>query len=375
MSPPSAPEPSRLPQKILTQYQVMAIVASSVIGVGVLTLPRIAVERADTGAPLATATAVAVSMAAVAVLVHLGRRFPDMSLFQYAEAVMGRWAGKAVSLLLVAFFVELAALTAREFGEVVVSAVLPRTPLEVTTVILILLAAVASRNNVGTFGRIHEVYLPFIVFPAVGIVILSLKNASDINLLPLMGQGWPGIAKGTLIVTALFQAFAVLGAVQPHARNPRRVLRAALFGTALAGAVYTLAVIGALGIFGRNEIRGLLWPTLEMAKATAVPGGIIERLDALFLTVWVTAVFTTVYSVYFMSVTGLTHVFELRDHRAFVFPLIPVIYFLALRPTDIQVLYRIVVVVGEAGLPLTIGWPALIWLVATLRRMGRAAPS
>ncbi len=362
------------PQKVLLPSQKTAIIASTIVGVGVLALPRIAVEMAGTGAPFATALAALVGWLGLAIMVKLGNRFPDLTIYQYSQVITGRFFGKVFGLLFAAFFAVLTALAAREFGEVVVTVVLKRTPLEVTTVILILLAASATRNNMATFGRIHQFYLPFVVVPGILIVLLSMKNAHSIYLLPLWGTGVRGILRGTVLVGALFQGFAVAGITHTYMTDRKVALRAATEGLAIAGFVYVLAVAGALAVFGPEEIRGLMWPTLELAKTTAVPGGIIERLDAPFIIVWVTAVFTTVYSTYMLAAVGLTQCCGLQDHKTFVLPLIPVIYVMALRPSNIEVLYRVISVVGVAGLPLTIGWPALLWLIAAIRglRMGEA---
>ena len=363
------------PQKVILPSQKMAIIASTILGVGVLALPRIATEMADTGAPLATALAALVGLLGLVIMVNLGNRFPDMTIYQYSQLITGRFFGKVFGLLFAGFFAVLTALAAREFGEVVVTVVLKRTPLEVTTVILILLAASATRNNMGTFARIHQFYLPFVVIPSVLIVLLSLKNAHSIYLLPLWGNGVRGLLRGTVLIAALFQGFAVAGITHTYLTNRKLALRAASEGLAIAGFVYVLAVAGALAVFGPQEIRGLMWPTLELAKTTAVPGGIIERLDAPFIIVWVTAVFTTVYSTYMLAAVGVAQCCGVQDHKTFVFPLIPVIYVLALRPSNIEVLYRIISVVGVAGLPLTICWPALLWLIAAVRglRTGEAA--
>ncbi|GIQ63746.1 hypothetical protein PACILC2_23140 [Paenibacillus cisolokensis] len=91
------------------------------------------------------------------------------------------------------FFAILAALIAREFGEVVITAVLKNTPLEVTVLVMLIMAAVSSRKNLTTFAYIHYFYSPLLLFPVLIIVVLSLKNAEVINLLPIWGNNPSGM--------------------------------------------------------------------------------------------------------------------------------------------------------------------------------------
>ena len=67
------------------------------------------------------------------------------------------------------FFAFLTGLGAREFGAVVITAILRETPLEVTVIVMLLLAAVTSRNDLNTFAYIHTFYLPIIIAPGLAV--------------------------------------------------------------------------------------------------------------------------------------------------------------------------------------------------------------
>jgi spore germination protein len=57
----------------------------------------------------------------------------------------------------------LTALTAREFGNVVIVSVLMDTPLQVTVLAMLLLAALSTRHDIRTFAHIHLFYLLIIL--------------------------------------------------------------------------------------------------------------------------------------------------------------------------------------------------------------------
>lgn len=75
---------------------------------------------------------------------------------------------------------------------------------------------------------------------------------------------------------------------------------------------------------GAEETKQLIWPTLKLAKMTSLPGQILERLDAAFLAVWVTAVFTTLFSSYFLTIHATSELFGFRDHKMFSILFLPV---------------------------------------------------
>lgn len=352
----------------ITIIQATIILASTIIGVGVLALPRFAVEAMDAGAPLVTFAGILLASCGLIVITLLGSRFPNSTIIQYSEQLIGKWPAKLGSLMIILFFAFLTSLAAREFGEVIVTSVLRKTPLEVTVIMMLLLAAVSARKNITTFAYIHHFYFPLILAPALVIIVFSLKNANYLHLLPLWGNHPQGITTGMLTIAALFQGSFILTMIIPSMRRPEKAMKASFWGMLIAGGLYLITVIACVSVFGAQEINLLLWPTLELGKMTSLPGQILERLDAGFLAVWVTAVFTTLFSSYLITIHATSQLFKLRDHRLFSFFIIPFVFVLAMQPNNILHMYQVIQYIGRIGLIITIVYPGMLLLVAVIRK-------
>ncbi|MFX3636578.1 MAG: endospore germination permease [Candidatus Pristimantibacillus sp.] len=348
--------------------QAAAILVSTIIGVGVLALPLFAVRVADSGAPFVTFLGSLIAFIGLMLITVLGMRFPNQSIIQYSEDIIGKGFAWLGSVLIIAFFGVLTSLTAREFGEVVVTSVLRSTPVEVTVIVMLLLAAISTRHDMTTFSYIHTFYFPLLLIPVLLIVALSLKNAEAINLLPILGNESKGMLTGTLTIAALFQGSFILTAVIPAMKKPEKAMKASVWGMLIAGGLYVVIVVAAVSVFGAEEIKNLLWPTLELAKATSLPANILERLDAAFLAVWVTAVFTTLYSSYFLTVYSISKLFRLREHKLFSYFILPFVFVMAMLPPNIIQMYEIIENVGRFGLYITIGYPGLLLVISILRK-------
>ncbi|GMK37500.1 spore germination protein YndE [Paenibacillus sp. CCS19] len=359
----------------ITTIQSAAIQVSTIIGVGVLALPLIAVRAADSGAPLVTLLGVMVGYIGLILITALGMRFPDQSIIQYSETIIGKWLAWIGSMSAIVFFAILTSLAAREFGEVVVTSVLKSTPVEVTVIVMLLLAAISCRNNIITFAYFHHFYFPLILFPGLGIVVLSMKNADLINLQPIIGNDPSNMLTGVLTVGALFQGSFIMTLVIPAMRKPKKAMLAGFVGLLIVGGLYVAIVVAAVGVFGSEEIKNLLWPTLELAKATTLPANVLERLDAAFLAVWVTAVFTTLLSSYFLTIRMTSELFRLNDHKAISTFILPIVFILAMIPQNIIQLYAVIEDVGRIGLYITVGYPGLLLIVSLVRKKRGNQPS
>jgi spore germination protein len=352
----------------VTTIQAAIIIFSTIIGVGILALSLFAVRSADTGGPLVTVMGIFIASLGLCFVSLLGMRFPTKSIIEYSEDIIGKWLARVFSCITLLYFAVLTALASREFGEIVVTNILTRTPLEVTVIVMLLLAAIYSRADITIFAYIHHFYFPVILFPGILIVVLSLKNANILHLLPIWGNEHHGIALGILTMASLFQGFFVMTIVIPAMRRPEKALLASAAGMVMAGGLCLLIVVATIAVFGAEEIEKLIWPTLELAKTTSLPANVLERLDGAFLAVWVTAVFTTIYSTYYLTIHSINKLFRVGDQKRFSFFVFPFIFVIAMLPQNILQLYQIIVIVGRWGLVITVAYPFVLLVVALIRK-------
>ncbi|WP_227938203.1 GerAB/ArcD/ProY family transporter [Alkalihalobacillus deserti] len=358
------------PKKI-TAIQTAIITASSIIGTGMLTIARRAVEFGDTSGPLLTIFGTLVAFIAVWIICQLGKKFSGKSIFQYSEEIIGKWLARFFSVLIIWYLVVLTAFNAREFGEVVKTTVLHETPLEVMVLATLVLVAISVRNNITTFAYIHHFYFPLIFAPALLISIFSLKHANVLYLQPVMGNAPTNPMAGILLVAAMFQLSFILTIVIPAMRETQQALKAATWGVIFSGGLYLIIVIANLAVFGSEEIKGLMWPMLELTRITTLPGEILQRLDAAFLAVWVTAVYTTIFSSYFLCIYAIKQVFHFKDHKMFSFLILPFVFFISSIPRNVLEMYDIIRVVEMVGLVITFGYPCLLLVIVWVRKRKR----
>ncbi|MGG1876483.1 endospore germination permease [Paenibacillus cisolokensis] len=355
-------------QRQITVLQASAITISTIVGVGVLSLPLAAVRAADSGAPLVTFLGALLSVVASIIIVWLGVRFPNESYIEYSEKLIGKGLSRIIISVWILYYAMLSSLIAREFGEVVITAVLKNTPLEVTVIVMLLLAAFASRKNIMIFAYIHTFYIPFILVPVLLIVALSLKNADVVNVLPLWGNEPSGIVKGFFMLSTMFQGYFIMMMVIPSMRSPKKAMRSIWLAMLITSILYVLVVSATVSVFGAEETKKLLWPTLELAKDTSLPANILERLDAVFLAVWVTAVYTSLFSCYYFTIYSIGKLFRLQDHGMLSFFILPFLFLLAMLPQSLVQLNEINALITQFGVALTIAYPGLLLLVSLLRK-------
>jgi spore germination protein len=358
--------------KEITAFQTTAIIINSTIGISVLALPRIASEKVGSGAFLVTLIAIVLFMLIMWVVAKISKRFPSESIVDYGQRVLGRPLGKLVGLLLICFFIVTTSLVLREFGEVMNTTLLQDTPIIATMFGMLLLVAVSTRNTFSVISYMHTYYLPFIVIPMILMAVFATKDVETRHMKPFIGNesSLVDFLAGGFALTSLpfFQiGFFIVTVLTPYMKEPEKVGKACFWGSILSGIMILLGVGITVAVFGSEEIRASLWPMLVLTRMTELPAAILERIDVIFLVVWIISAFTTILSGYLISIEFTSKLFAFRSHRVMSYILVPVVLGISLYPNNVLQVYKFIDVVGKWGLGITAGYSLVVLLVAVIR--------
>lgn len=366
---------------VITSRQSTAIIASTLIGAGVLTLPRPASALVHQSAWISTLCGGVVAFFIMWIITKLGLRFPGKTFIEYTGDLLGikrsQNLGKIVALPILFFFILMwlfmMIFSVRLFGETIVDAVLPQTPLEVIIGTLLLTTFFYLVVEVEVIARFNELLLPIMLVPIGFITVLSFQNVQMSNLLPLFTFDLSTFLKSTVTQLFAYQGFSIMLLFMAYTQRENNV-RASFGGIAIPGITYALIVFSAVGVFGFEEIQHLTWPTLELVKSTDYSTFLLQRVESGFVAVWVAAVFTTVgnllYAVCFSIAQLLPTTQEDKARKIIAICILPVVFWLALIPSSVYQVFNWMIYLGYIGLAAFV-IPIILFLLAVIRKKGK----
>lgn len=356
----------------IATIQVVAVIVSTIIGIGILSIPRYMTLAGDSGAPLVSASGVPLAFLGCWFTASVCRKFPNENLFVFSRKLLGKGLADIFSVLISVFFAFSAGITMRQFGEVCVTVVFKKTPIEAVILLMLLLSSLSIRRSIVKFTYVHIFYLPFILLSVLTIVLVAIKNVDALNLLPITGNytTLSSFSKGMVNSAALYQGTFVLTLLVPYMKKPQQVLKAGSISLIIIGLVYVMIVGVTLGMFGAQETKLLFYPTLEAARSISIGVGLLERFDALFIIMWVVSIFTSIFTNYYLAAYSLQQVLRYKDHRLISSFSFPLIFIFSLLPRDIYQVYTFASVTAIIGLIFLTLYPLLLWLIALIRHKG-----
>lgn len=264
---------------------------------------------------------IATSAFAVMLLILAGliSRLPGKNLVEMSLAVFGPVAGRIVGLAFVWYFLHVAALLIRTFGEFLHLS-MPQTPLSAVTLITLMLVVYASRKGIEVQGRANDLILPVLLAMGMTASVVLAKDRRHAELLPVLEYGWLPALQGAASLIGLFSESVVFGMVASAIRPGGRQIYRSLWTAAIIGVMFIGPITGSVALFGAENVRTMVYPTFEEMKRIQV-AEFIGNLDVLGVVLWTAG--SVIKAVLFLwaAATGLASLLGLRNHRPLIAPL------------------------------------------------------
>ncbi|MDR6226205.1 GerAB/ArcD/ProY family transporter [Desmospora profundinema] len=358
-----------MPSYSMTRYQMTVVLISSIVGAGIITLPRVAVDASE-GSPdvwISMLVSGVISLSLGVFIVKFARRFPGKTLFQYSQTILGKPLGILVGLFYCLYFLCVATYSARIQAEVIRLYLLETTPIGFLVFIFILMGVYPLMGGWRPYVRLHEFFLPLIMLIFLLVLAQSIPGFDLDRLRPVLQDGWKPIVKAlesTIYASLGFEIMLVLAAFM---NSTKETVQATLMGIGVPILLYTTTIIIVVGVLTPEATATITYPLLEMTTEIAYPALFFERFELFFFVGWVITIYTTFGSFYYVSAHGLHEMFGWKIETT-VKLLIPVAYVLAIFPQNVNQMFRFSDFVGYAALVTAGAIPFLLWIVAGIRR-------
>lgn len=354
----------------ITTPQVVVMVTNIILGVAILTLPRISVEKVKT--PDVWLTVILgglIAMMAGVIMAKLNQRYPGKTFYQYSKELMGRWVGSLLSLPILVYFLLLSGFELRALADVTRMFLLDGTPSWAIMMSFIWVGMYLVLGGINPIARLFEI----IFFVTVIIFILSISLGIQLiewdNLRPVLGSGIMPVIKGLDTTVFAYTGFEVILVISAFMDRPNQAVIGVLIGMLVPFIFYIIAVIMGVGAFSINGVVTRTFPTLDLVRSFELRGVFFERFESLFLVIWLMQIFATYTICHYGTALGLAQLTK-KNIQPYLYGLTPVIYIAAMIPKNINDVFKLADIIGYIAMFLFVLLP-LLFILSKVRGNNR----
>ncbi|MFB0634491.1 spore germination protein [Bacillus rugosus] len=318
----------------LNTFQGIAIIANTMLGAGLLTLPRALTTKANTPdgwISLILEGVIFILFIYLNTLIQKKHKYS--SLFEYLQEGLGKWIGSIFGLLICCYFIGVASFETRAMAEMVKFFLLEKTPIQVIILTFICCGIYLIVGGLSDVSRLFPFYLMVTIIILLIVFGISFKIFDISNLRPVLGEGLGPIANSLTVVSISFLGMEIMLFLPEHMKKKKYTFRYAAFGFLIPIMLYILTYIIVVGALTAPEVKTLIWPTISLFQSFELKGIFIERFESFLLVVWIIQFFTTFVIYGYFAANGLKKTFGLSTKKSMVL-IGAAVYYFSLWPDD-----------------------------------------
>ncbi|MDQ1143890.1 spore germination protein (amino acid permease) [Bacillus sp. SORGH_AS 510] len=272
----------------------------------------------------------------------LGKRYAFRPLPQYISTITGKWIGSVLNFLFAAYCAESSLMVVVSYSDVLDRWVLFNTPWFVIIGISIAVAAYIATSTLRSIATITQSIVIMYLISFVIIVISGLGKGDWRHLLPIGSHRFQNILQDSLPAFWAYAGYELLLYVFPFIKCSKKkdIIIAMSVANGFTTFFYVLMSVIVTYNFGENLLNSIPEPMVFILRKFRWP--IVQSLDILFMTIWLSVTTVTVYVYLFLSARYLAFVGnkEIRNHTLLVWILAIICFVIGLWGHNRQWLFR-----------------------------------
>lgn len=252
--------------------------------------------------------------------IYLAQRHPDLTLIQICVSLLGNWGGGLVSVVFLAFFLQVSIILMRSFAEVLNTAIMPETPVPVFIVYITFAAAFCVHRGLEGIVRANSITLLITIASLVLIIVLVTKEAHYEGLRPVLEQGWRPIWIRTVVPIAWTGEVILVSMLFPYVSDKKNVLKYALVANTVSSVLLVALSIMVVSVFGAEEAKNLTLAVFSLTRMVSI-AQFFERIEAVMVAVWISLLLTKISIYLYAGVTGIGQWLGLKTYKFLIIPM------------------------------------------------------
>lgn len=310
----------------ISTAQLVILGLFTFIGDMALVYPAVMTAEAHQDAWIAALISIPVGLAMVFFMVTVANINPDKNMIELSQQILGKWAGGAVGVFYLLFFITAASTYVREIEDFMCTQIYEGTPGGVIRFMSIVLLVYGLRLGLETIGRAAQVLFPLFAVFLVSMMLLLLPEVRVERLSPVLDTPAADMLHAVLYgVFYPFGELCVFFMVYPYTRKSSKINRDIFIALFLGAVGLNLILFLSLTVLGVYFSEHNFYAAYILAQKINI-ANFLQRLEALMATAWIITTYFKTALFFYAFVLGTAQLLKLKCHRPLIFPVAFLIY-------------------------------------------------
>jgi len=302
----------------ISSIQMAIMMNPAILATVLMLVPAITAKHAKQDLWLSPIWASVTGFIVVYIAYRLHKLYPKETLIQFSERILGKIIGKIIAACYLLYYLHLAGIIIREYGEFVSGTFLHLTPMVVVLGSMVAVSAFAVYGGLEVIGRCSEIIVPVVLLLYLTIFILLFKDLDINHMFPLLENGLKPSLLGSVVPQSWFSEYIVISFFLPYLTDQEKGLKWGMLSVFSVMFIMVITNFMTLLLLGKlNSV--VTYPVMIAARYISI-ADFFEHLEAVVMAIWVAGAFVKITVFYYALVLGMAQWLKLSDFRPLVLP-------------------------------------------------------
>lgn len=327
--------------------QVFSIIINVIIGLDILSLPGVLAETVGPDSLWVLVLGCIGFIICLWMVTKIITMNPNKNLIELGDSLVCKYFGTLLAIVFIVYSILQLSLQVRAFADIVKNFLLFNTPLEIIMITYLLMVMYVARSGIECIARMSAIIVFFSLVPMISAMVFALPDLDLTTFLPLFDIKLNAIKMGIFYSLLSFRGFEFLLIYGHFIKDTDKLRVQTKRAGYMISLIYLFITLVTIARFGVVQVKTLLWPVLTLFKSIDLPGGLIENVEVIIMSTWVTSVFLSTGILMFSVSTLMALVTRSKEHNFWVVALIPITIIIGLLPKNIAQVYDIAGKIGH----------------------------
>ncbi len=294
--------------------QIKRLVLFDIFGISSLILPQLLAKNSSADGAFAILAGMFLGML---FLWLLRKVLSDMKTdyYAYLKSAFGRIGSDLCCIFYFFYSISLSGFAAYEICMLMKKNLLREQSFLLVLTVLLLVGAYGVYGGIESRGRVYEILFPVLALILIVMLALCASNVKADRIAPLFYSDGAAFLKSTYLAFGFFSLLFFLLFLKPYCSKEKNLAKAMTGVAAILGIVLFFIYVILVGVFGSASLAELRMAIVTLMSMVEIPGGFLERLDAVMVGVWFFTLYALMDNTIFYSVDILRNTFRISKKR------------------------------------------------------------
>ena len=293
----------------ITSSQLMGLIVSIQIGSGVLILPNYLARACGHDGWISILLYGIIITALIILIVRLMNRYNNQSIYEINKFLYGKYLGGLFNLFIVVYLWYAACLCLRSYTNIIHVHLLRSTPSLVLCIFILMPTYYLAWYGLKYVARFASAIYLSMAFCCL-MFFLVFKDLRFNFLMPIGQSGIQGITASFRPCIYAFLGYELIAIIYPEITNKKKAMKYAIGTNIITTIFLILIVIVTTSFFGEEMLKKSLYAIIQLSRSYRAP--IIERMDILFLAIWLPVMDMTVRGFFCIAYYSIHKLLKLK---------------------------------------------------------------